>query len=92
MMDAIEILRPAVVLAAWTLVMLIWLVATRIPALSRAGIEPQASQVTAKLDDLLPNEVQRVARNYNHLLEQPTVFYAVAIIIAVLGDVDPVHV
>ena len=34
----------------------------------------------------------RVSNNYNHLFEQPTLFYAVAIGIAVLGHVDTLHV
>src|SRR3546814_10551434 len=37
------------------------------------------------LDDVLPAEVQWKAHNYNHLMEQPTVFYAVAIALAVGG-------
>ena len=32
----------------------------------------------------LPSEVARIADNYNHLFEQPTLFYAIAISIAVL--------
>jgi hypothetical protein len=91
-MDSIEILRPAVVLAGWTLVMLVWLFATRFPALAKAGIEPQDAQDTSRLRDLLPPEAQRVANNYNHLFEQPTLFYAMVLLIAVLGDVDALHV
>jgi hypothetical protein len=54
--------------------------------MSKAGIDP----ATATRDAMqrLPPEVVRVADNYNHLFEQPTLFYAVAISIAVLGHVD----
>ena len=91
-MDAIEILRPAVVLGGWTLVMLLWMYLTRFPALAKAGIEPQAAQDTTRLRELLPHDVQRVANNYNHLFEQPTLFYAMAVIIVLLGHVDAFHV
>jgi hypothetical protein len=91
-MEAIGILRPAIVLGGWTMFMLIWLLATRLPALSKAGIELQQAQDTSRLRELLPPEAQRVANNYNHLFEQPTLFYAMVIMIAVLGDVDALHV
>ena len=91
-MEAIEILRPAIVLGGWTMLMLVWLLATRLPALSKAGIEPQQAQDTSRLRELLPPEAQRVANNYNHLFEQPTLFYAMVVMIAVLGHVDALHV
>ncbi|MBJ20695.1 MAG: hypothetical protein CL933_14905 [Deltaproteobacteria bacterium] len=91
-MEAIGILRPAIVLVGWTGGMLAWLLATRLPALSKAGIEPQQAQDTSRLRDLLPAEAQRVANNYNHLFEQPTLFYALVAMIAILGDVDSLHV
>lgn len=90
-MDTVEILRPPLVLAGWTIVMAIWLVATRVPAMSRARIDPQKAQNTSRLNELLPHEAQRIAHNYNHLFEQPTLFYAVTVIIAVLGHVDTIH-
>lgn len=89
-MDAAPILQPVFVMALLTLVMLIWMYATRIPAMSRAGIDAQSA--TKASMQSLPDEVVRVADNYNHLFEQPTLFYAVAISIAVLGHVDGLHV
>ena len=91
-MEAIDVLRPALVLAAWTVVMLVWMVATRLPAMTKAGHDAQDAQDTSRLRDMLPPEVMRVGNNYNHLFEQPTLFYAVALVIAVLGHVDGVHV
>jgi hypothetical protein len=69
------------------MVMWVWMYATRIPAMSRAKIDA-AKMVggTGKgLDDVLPQEVQWKAHNYNHLMEQPTVFYAVALALAIGG-------
>ena len=90
-MDASAILQPVIVMGLLTLVMTIWMYATRIPAMSKAGIDPQQAADAGELKGL-PPEVVRVAANYNHLFEQPTLFYAIAIVIAVLGHVDSIHV
>ena len=84
MIDA-EILQPVVVLMAWTMVMWVWMYATRIPAMSKANIRPDDARKTKRLDDALPAEVQWKAHNYNHLHEQPTVFYAVCLLLAMVG-------
>ena len=83
-------LGPVVALAAWTMVMWAWMYAVRIPAMRRAKIEPDAlaRDPDASLDKLLPAEVQWKAHNYNHLHEAPTVFYAVAIVLAIIGQGD----
>ncbi len=80
------ILQPVVVLAAWTMVMWAWMYATRVPAMQKARINPQTLADTpgASLDTLLPVQVQWKAKNYNHLHEAPTVFYAVALALALL--------
>ncbi|WP_324826962.1 MAPEG family protein [Qipengyuania zhejiangensis] len=80
-----QIFQPVVVLLAWTMVMWLWMYATRIPAMSKAGIDPNDARRTKSLDDALPQEVQWKAHNYNHLHEQPTVFYAVALLLAMVG-------
>ncbi len=80
-----EILQPVVALLAWTMVMWLWMYATRIPAMSRAGLDPNEARKTGVLDERLPQEVQWKAHNYNHLHEQPTVFYAVALVLALIG-------
>ncbi len=91
-MEAREILQPVLVLALLTIVMLFWMVFTRVPAMMKLKINVQKGQDTRNLKELLPPEISRISNNYNHLLEQPTLFYAVAISIAVLGHVDSIHV
>jgi len=91
-MEAKFILQPVIVVALLTIVMAVWMFFTRIPAMSRLKIHPQKGQDTLKLRELLPKEVNRVSNNYNHLFEQPTLFYAIALTIAVLGHVDQIHV
>lgn len=63
-------------LIVWTFVLWFWLYATRIPAMRALGMEKFRTKEDLKL---LPIAVQNVADNYNHLHEQPTVFYALAI-------------
>ena len=89
-MVGMDILQPVVVLAAWTMAMWAWMYATRIPAMMRAQVDPDAlaRDPEARLDKLLPPQVQWKAHNYNHLHEAPTVFYAVAIVLAIVGQGD----
>ena len=86
------ILQPVFVLVLLTVIITIWMFVTRIPAMKKLKIHPQKGQDTGKLKELLPAEVSRISNNYNHLFEQPTIFYAVAISIAVLGHVDSIHI
>lgn len=83
-------LPPVVALAAWTMVMWAWMYATRIPALNatKLDLDDLARDPATSLDDVLPVGVQWKAHNYNHLHEAPTVFYAVAIVLAVIGAGD----
>ena len=87
-MVGMNILQPLVVLAAWTMVMWVWMYATRIPAMGKAGIDSKGlvGGTGETLDKVLPPEVQWKAHNYNHLHEAPTVFYAVAIVLAIIGQ------
>lgn len=78
------ILAPVIALVLWSFVMQAWMYATRIPAMKAARIKPDPRAGKALLAKL-PPEVQWKADNYNHLMEQPTLFYAVAITLAVLG-------
>ena len=84
------ILQPVVALAIWTMVMWVWLYATRIPALKAAKVDPDALARDPELsiDKVLPPHIQWKAQNYNHLHEAPTVFYAVALTLALVGAGD----
>ena len=81
------ILRPVVVLIGWSLVMLVWSLARRIPAMRAAGIDVNklVGSKTGDADNILPAAVNWPVHNYNHLMEQPTLFYAVATVIALTG-------
>lgn len=86
-----ELLQPVVALAAWTMIMWIWMYATRIPAMQKAeGIDTAnlVGGTGTDLDKALPANVQWKAHNYNHLHEAPTVFYAIAIVLVLVGQGD----
>lgn len=79
-------LAPVIALALWTHLMWVWMYATRLPAMQRARMKPDSFAPRGEQMSQLPPEVRWKADNYNHLMEQPTVFYAVALSLAVLGD------
>lgn len=89
-MIGMDILQPAVALMIWTMIIWAWMYATRIPAMQKANIDAMGLVGTTgrNLDDALPPHIQWKAHNYNHLHEAPTVFYAVAIVLAIVGEGD----
>lgn len=78
------ILAPVVVLVAWSLVMMVWLLAARLPALKKAGIDMSTARGgrPGALDGVVPEKAQWPAHNYIHLMEQPTLFYAICGVLA----------
>jgi hypothetical protein len=85
-MSVSPIVAPIVALAAWTHVMWFWMYATRIPAIFAAKMKLDPNLPKGQLMATLPPRVRWKADNYNHLFEQPTVFYAVALALAVIGQ------
>ena len=81
-----SILEPVIVLVAWTLVIFVWMMSTRLPYLMRNNIPAQELQNASDVAVKLPGKERRVSDNYNHLHEQPTLFYALAIALALTGE------
>ncbi len=85
-----QILTPAAVLVLWSLVMLTWMAATRLPELAKlakqggAGAKMRGGR-GQDLEGRIPDEVNWKAHNYAHLMEQPTLFYALVAILAIMG-------
>ena len=79
------ILAPVVVLVAWSMVMWTWMYATRLPAMIRLKMKSDPFAPRGEQMNSLPARVRWKADNYNHLFEQPTLFYAVALGLAALG-------
>ncbi|CAN7362570.1 MAPEG family protein [Caulobacter sp. LjRoot300] len=88
------LVAPVMALVAWSLVIWVWMYVRRLPAMSRAGIKPQDAAFPGGLDGLdgLPAPARQAADNYNHLMEQPTIFYAAALAIQVAGHGDALAV
>lgn len=82
---------PIVALVLWSFVMWAWLYTTRIPAMSRAKVPLNPRKPNKELLAQLPPEVNWKADNYNHLMEQPTLFYAVALVLAMVDGGDQVN-
>jgi hypothetical protein len=80
------ILAPVMALVVWTMVMWGWMYATRIPAIrsTRMRLDPEAPR--GEQMSQLPPSVRWKADNYNHLFEQPTIFYVTALVLALVGQ------
>jgi hypothetical protein len=86
-----EILAPVVALVAWTMVMWAWMYATRIPAITRMKMRLDPNAPRGEQMAQLPPSVRWKADNYNHLFEQPTIFYALAIALALMEQGNGVN-
>lgn len=85
-MTTAPMLAPVIALVLWTHVMWLWMYLTRIPAIAQMKMRLDPDAPRGLQMNTLPASVRWKADNYNHLFEAPTLFYAVAISLAVLGD------
>jgi hypothetical protein len=84
-MRSSPIFEPVLALLLWTFVMWVWLYATRLPAMFKLGIVYDKTKPNEALLGQMPPTVRWKADNYNNLMEQPPMFYAVALILAFIG-------
>jgi hypothetical protein len=81
-MDYNPLLGPVIVLVAWTLVMLVWMAVKRAPFVrERAKMPPGVRGA-----DMPPGPHNWPAHNYMHLVEQPTIFYAITLALVAMDD------
>jgi hypothetical protein len=83
-----QMLAPAAALICWSLIVLLWMVVTRFAAIGKAGIDLKAAAPGRRgvnLEGVLPDRTNWKAHNYNHLMEQPTIFYPAVIVLAIAG-------
>lgn len=85
------ILLPVMALVGWSLVMWLWMYVTRLPAMRKAKMKPDPNAPRGEQMSQLPASVRWKADNYNHLMEQPTIFYAAALALALMGQGDGVN-
>jgi hypothetical protein len=92
-MNHSPLLAPVVALVAWSLIMQIWMYAVRLPAMRRAGIlKGRVGGTGGSLDGVIPDQVNWKAHNYTHLMEQPTIFYAIVFALVLMGFDHPINV
>jgi hypothetical protein len=84
------ILGPVVALVAWSIIMMFWMVAARLPAMAAKGIRLKGlvGSRPGGLDGVIDEKAQWKAHNYIHLMEQPTLFYAICLTLALMGIGD----
>ncbi len=83
---SLVMLQPVIALVLWTFVMWLWMYVTRIPAIQRSRMKLDGHLPRGEQMNQLPANVRWKADNYNHLFEMPTLFYAVGLALAMLGD------
>src|ERR1041385_3243225 len=91
-MHSSPLLGPVVALVAWSLIMLVWMYVARVRAVRQAGISPKGKRGTRGLDGIIPDEANWKAHNYTHLMEQPTIFYAIVFALVLMGFDHPINV
>lgn len=85
------LLGPVVALVAWSMVMWLWMYATRIPAIMAMKMKLDPDAPRGEQMATLPASVRWKADNYNHLMEQPTIFYAIVLALAVMGNAAEIN-
>lgn len=83
-----QMLAPAAVLIIWSLIMLMWTAMTRLPAMKKMGgglADAKPGGRGQDLEGVLPDRINWKGHNYAHLMEQPTIFYATVVILAIMG-------
>ena len=91
-MNHSPLLGPVVALVAWSLVVYVWMYVARIGAMRARGISAKGMRGTRGLDGIIPDEANWPAHNYAHLMEQPTIFYAIVIALILMGFDHPINV
>lgn len=86
MMIETQIIAPLATLIIWSLVIWVWMYATRIPAIIATKMKMDPTAPRGEQMSTLPASVRWKADNFNHLMEQPTLFYAVVIALAIIGE------
>ena len=93
-MQSSPLLAPLVALVAWTLVVMLWMLVARMGEFRRMGITLGTIPAGARgvdMDGRAEPGAQWKSHNYNHLMEQPTIFYAIVIALALMGMDQPIN-
>jgi hypothetical protein len=83
---SVAIIGPVIALVAWSMFIWVWMYMTRLPAMFAMKMKPDPNAPSGEQMSKLPPKVRWKADNYNHLMEQPTIFYAIVIALALMGS------
>ena len=86
------ILYPMFGMIALSCIVVILLYATRVPSLIKMWGNLQHAKHADEQRPNLPLKLRYITDNYNHIFEQPTLFYAVVIYIFLMEHTDNIHV
>ena len=86
------IFQPIIVLALWTLFVMLWMFQRRVGAFRAQNIAPDQVQHPTDVSPSLPSSVRSIGANFINLGELPVVFYAVSLAIFAAGHVDQIHI
>jgi hypothetical protein len=86
------LITPVVALVIWSLVIWLWLYLTRIPAMQQKGVKAEEGAFARELNTKMPAYARQVADNYNHLMEQPTIFYAICFSLQLLVQTHAINI
>lgn len=84
--SGVALLQPMMVLIIWSMVMWAWMYTTRLPAISAMKMKLDPTAPSGSQMSQLPAKVRWKADNYNHLMEQPTLFYAIILMLCILDQ------
>ncbi len=87
-----QLIQPIVALVIWSFVMWLWMYITRVPAILKMNMKMDPEAPAGVQMSQLPASVRWKADNYNHLMEQPTIFYAVVLSLVFLGAASKLNI
>ena len=87
-----SILNPMLAMMAWSGLIVAILLMTRIPVVIKQWGNLQFAKHSDELRPKMSEKFRYVTDNYNHIFEQPTLFYAVLIYIQLAGTANQTNI
>ena len=87
-----EILYPMLAMILLSSSIIVALAVTRIPLIIKHFGNLQGAKHSDEDRPRLPSRLRNITDNYNHLFEQPTLFYALIIYIYLMEHSDTLHI
>ena len=88
----INILHPMLAMIALSGFLIVVLLASRLPPIIKYWGDLQFAEHSEDLRPQLPKPLRLITENYNHIFEQPTLFFATCAYIYMAGQTDALNV